>query len=104
MKDWGKPAFAKDFPEDAELTALVDAFGRGDYRTVRDGAPRLASASTTDPAVKAAAELLLARTTPDPAAKLLFLLAAVLLVFLSAWWVTHDGPDGDHKPPPVLHP
>lgn len=103
MNDWGKPAFAKDFPEDAELGALVDAFGRGDYRTVHDAAPKLAG-STSDPAVKAAAELLLARTRPDPAAKLLFLLAAVLLVFLSGWWVTHDGPDGDHKPPPSIHP
>lgn len=101
-EDWGTPAFAKDFPRDPALDALVVAFARGDYRTVRDEAPRLA-ATTTDAEVKRAAELLRERIEPDPTSRLLFVLAAVLLGFLALWWVTHDGPEGDGVPPPVLH-
>ncbi len=101
-EDWGMPAFAKDFPADPALTALVLAFARGDYRTVRDEAPRLA-ATTADPDVKRAAELLRTRIEPDPTARLLFILAALLLAFLAIWWVTHDGPEGDGVPPPTLH-
>lgn len=99
---WGMPAFAKSFPADPALAALVEAFARGDYRTVRDEAPRLA-ATTTDADVKRAALLLRERIEPDPTARLLFLLAIVLLAFLAIWWVTHDGPEGDGVPPPVLH-
>jgi len=101
-EDWGTPAFAKDFPHDPALDALVLAFARGDYRTVRDEAPRLAAA-TTDADVKRAAELLRQRIEPDPTSRLLFVLAAVLLAFLATWWVTHDGPEGDGVPPPALH-
>ena len=100
--EWGRPAFAKDFPADPALAVLVDAFARGDYRTVRDEAPRLA-ATTTDADVKRAVELLRARIEPDPTSRLLFLLAVALLAFLTIWWVTHDGPEGDGVPPPVFH-
>jgi len=95
-----RPAFAVDFPDHPELTALVEAFARGDYGTVRVEAPRLA-ASTDDEAVKRAALLLRERIEPDPSAKLLFLFAAVLLAFLSAWWIGHDGPEGNHSRPPA---
>ncbi len=87
---WGFPAFARDFPNDAELATLVEAFAAGDYATVREGAPALA-AKTSDADVKRAAELLRARIEPDPTSRLFFVLTAALLVFLMAWWATHDG-------------
>lgn len=87
---WGFPAFAKGFPRHDELDALVVAFARGDFATVRARAPKLA-ASADDEAVKRAAAELRAAIHPDPAAKLLVAFAAALLVFLSVWWVAHDG-------------
>lgn len=90
-KPWGYPSFARDFPENESLDALVQAFARGDYATVRAGAPKLAAA-TEDAEVKRAAELLRARIEPDPTSRILFALAAALLAFLTVWWVTHDGP------------
>lgn len=96
-KSWGFPAFAKNFPADPELDALVVAFTNGNYAEVRARAPKLAT-SAGDPAVREAAKTLEARTKPDEAAKLLFLFAAALLAFLTVWWVLHDGPM-DHGPP-----
>jgi hypothetical protein len=90
---WGYPAFARRFPRDPELDALVTAFTRGDYHAVRERAPKLA-ASSADADVKRAAELLRQRIEPDPTSKILLLLAATLLAFLTVWWVTHDGPEG----------
>ena len=97
-KSWGFPSFAEDFPANDELERLVDAFARGDYLTVRNDAPKLA-ASTDDPEVEKAAEILRERIEPDPTSKLLFVFAAVLLAFLSFWWVTHDGPSDGSSPP-----
>ncbi|AKV03837.1 hypothetical protein AKJ09_10500 [Labilithrix luteola] len=91
---WGFPAFAKNFPADPELDALVVAFTNGNYAEVRARAPKLA-ASATDAAVREAAKTLEDRTKPDEAAKMLFLFAGALLAFLTVWWVLHDGPD-DH--------
>lgn len=85
-----RPPFAADFPVDPELDALVAAFERGDFARVREGAPRLVS-SAAEEGVKAAARTLLARTRPDPLATLLLAISALLLVLLSAWWITHDG-------------
>lgn len=97
---WGFPRFAKEFPRHPELDALVAAFANGDYRTVREGAPKLAK-STDDEAVKRAAEELAARIEPDPGAKILFGVTAALLLFLTIWWVAHDGPpDGTAAPRP----
>ena len=87
---WGFPSFARDFPNDPELGSLVAAFAAGDYAAVRKGAPALAS-KTTDEHVKRAAELLRSRIEPDPTSRLFFALTAALLVFLMAWWATHDG-------------
>jgi hypothetical protein len=100
---WGFPAFARDFPNDAELTALVTAFAAGDYATVRTGAPALAS-KTKDEHVKRAAELLRARIEPDPTARVFFALTAALLVFLMTWWATHDGPQSHVQPQPQPAP
>ncbi|MCW5837132.1 MAG: hypothetical protein KIS78_32355 [Labilithrix sp.] len=96
---WGYPRFAKEFPRHPELDALVAAFARGDYAAVREGAPRLA-ASTDDVDVARAARTLRERIEPDPTSRTLFLFAAALLVFLTAWWVAHDGPEGNASPAP----
>lgn len=90
-----KPAFAKDFPADPELDALVEAFGRGDFRSASAGAERLAKSD--DAAIAQAARTLLERTRPDPRAKLFFLFAAALLTLLTIYWIVesrrpHDAP------------
>ncbi len=100
---WGFPRFAKDFPRDPELDALVTAYARGDYASVRDGAPKLA-ASTSDEAVKRAAHTLRERIEPDPTSKALFLIAAALLVVLTTWWIAHDGPEGSSSSAPKVAP
>jgi hypothetical protein len=94
---WGNPRFAKDFPHHEELDALVAAFARGDHAMVRERAPKLA-AESDDEDVKRAARTLRERIEPDPTSRMLFLIAAALLVFLTVWWVTHDGPDGGAPP------
>jgi hypothetical protein len=85
-----RPAFAADFPSAPELDALVDAFAGGDYARVRKEAPRLAQ-SADDPAVRAAAAVLLDRTKPDPLALLLLAVTAVLLVAMTGYWVIAGG-------------
>ncbi|HSO38716.1 MAG TPA: hypothetical protein VLT33_39575 [Labilithrix sp.] len=92
-RSWGFPAFARGFPRDPELDALVAKFADGDYLAVRTGAPRLAAKDGVSADVKKAAELLRARVEPDTTARTFFGLAAALLVFLTVWWVTHDGPE-----------
>jgi hypothetical protein len=95
---WDFPAFAKDFPRQDELDALVVSFARGDYGTVRKAAPKLA-ASAEDEAVKRAAGELYKATQPDPGARLLVIFAAALLVFLTIWWVGHNGPGPERSAP-----
>jgi len=85
--DFTRPSFARDFPRDEELDALVRAFEAGDFARVRALAPALAK-SAQDPEVKRAAELLRARIEPDPLARAILLVTAILLVALSAWWIT----------------
>jgi hypothetical protein len=80
--------FAKGFPEDPELGRLVAAFESGDYRTVRDEAPKLA-ARTDDPRVREAALDLRKRIDPDPIQLYLLALTLALLVFLTAWFYSH---------------
>ncbi len=79
------PSFAKDYPKDAALEALVAAFDRGDFARVRREAPRLALASPSE-AVRAAAEELASRTRPDRLSIVFFGLTALLLVFLAGYW------------------
>lgn len=97
---WGFPRFAREFPRDPELDRLVVAFTNGDYRAVRDGAPKLAETSADDD-VKKAALRLLEGTRPDPTSKLLFAVTAALLVFLTVWWLAHDHPETQSAPASV---
>ena len=98
------PPFARDFPEDPELGALVDAFEAGDYWRVRREAPKLA-ARAHDESVRAAARELCSRTGTDPLAKGLLLLTLAILVGLSAFWITRGRPrDGapSNAPAPTV--
>lgn len=88
-----RPLFARGFPRDGALDALVDAFERGDYAHVRTEAPKLETAE--DEAVRAAARTLVERTKPDPLAVRLLVVTGVLLMALTAWWIVHG------KPPPA---
>ncbi len=85
------PAFARDFPSDARLGALVRAFADGDYARVRRDAPALAETADRDD-VKLAARALLDRTRADPLMVWLLVVTGVLLVTLSVYWWAHNGP------------
>ncbi len=76
-----RPPFARRYPKDAELDALVDAFGRGDFARVRAQAPELAE-KTEDPQVRAAALDLRQRIEPSRFSLYLLALGFALLVFL----------------------
>jgi hypothetical protein len=84
----GVPPFARSFPRDPVLDALVDAFERGDYARVRREAPKLASEADRDD-VRDAARELARRIDPDPLAVYLLAGAAALLAFLAAWYWAH---------------
>ncbi len=93
----GRPRFAADYPKDDVLDALLEAFDRGDYRAVREGAPKLAAA-TEDDAVRAAARDLRARIDPDPWAVRLLWLTGLLLLGLTVYWtVESNGPHPEPK-------
>jgi len=89
-KNYTAPSFARDFPRDDALDALVLAFRSGNYRRVHAEAPELAL-RTTDPAVRDAARTLYQRTEPDPLAKIILLAAVMLLAVMATWWITHSG-------------
>ena len=81
-------AFARNFPEDPELGRLLAAFEAGDYRAVREGAPKLAE-RTQDPRVREAALDLRKRIDPDPIQLYLLGLTFALLAFLTSWFYLH---------------
>jgi hypothetical protein len=82
------PAFARGWPRDEALDALVAAFDAGDYARVRREAPVLAR-KTDDDAVRRAARELARRLDPDPVAVYMLMAAVVLLVFLAGWYWLH---------------
>ncbi len=77
--------------DEAKIAELEGAFARGDYARVKGGATTLA-ASTKNDDVRARAEKLADRLKPDPIAKVLFILAAVLLVALTAYFEIRSRP------------
>lgn len=75
-----------ELPDHPVLRELFDAFERGDYRFVRERAPRLADETAESaPEVARAARELRSRLDPDPLAVKLIIASVALLVFLSAW-------------------
>jgi hypothetical protein len=83
-----RPKFARSFPKDPTLDALVRAFEQGDYARVRKEAPELAK-TTEDEGIKRAALELRRRIDPDPLGLALMALAAILLLLLSGYYWTH---------------
>lgn len=79
-----RPRFVLDFPSNADLDTLVDAFERGDFRSVNVGATALRE-KNQDPAIRAACEELLLRIRPDPLVKALLGISVLLFVALVAW-------------------
>jgi hypothetical protein len=79
------PVFARSFPSDAGLSALVTAFKEGDYAKVRRDAPALAKSTDSDDVRKAARELV-SRTDADPLMKGLLVVTGLLLAVLMAYW------------------
>jgi hypothetical protein len=87
-EDESVPAFARAFPHEPALDALVSAFEAGDYARVRREAPALARQTDRDD-VRAAARELARRLDPDPLAVYLLGAAALLLTFLAGWYWAH---------------
>jgi hypothetical protein len=63
------------------------AFEDGDYRTARALAEQTIANADASEKAKASARAVLEKTSPPPLAKYIFLLAAVLLVILSVFWI-----------------
>jgi hypothetical protein len=87
------PAFARDFPEEPRLDALVQAFVDGDYARVRRDVPELVKTAESEDVKRAASELV-RRTKADPLMIWLLVLTGVLLMALSAYWVARAGGPG----------
>ena len=73
------------------------AFEEGDYRTARARAAAIMDDSDATKKAKEGAQKILQKTSPPSLAKYIFLLAAVLLVLLSVFWIGegkrhHDDP------------
>ena len=86
--DESRPAFARAWPNDAALDALVAAFETGDYARVRREAPTLAERTASN-AVRRAARELERRLDPDPVAVYMLMVAGALLTLLAGWYWLH---------------
>jgi len=72
--------------DDESLVAELEAaFARGDYSRVTKEAAALAG-HTKDDAIRARAKKLARSVAPDPIAKVLFVIAAVLLAAMTAYF------------------
>jgi hypothetical protein len=99
-----------DYPPDAKLAEIVHAFEAGNYARVRRAAREL-SARTADPAVRAACADLVRRTTASPLATSLWLLGAVFVLAVCAYWLRSAGQgphgsgeaDSDNHTLPAVH-
>ncbi len=77
--------------DEAKIAEIESAFARGDYARVRREALPLASTTKNDE-VRARALRLADRLKPDPIAKVLFIIAAVLLAALTAYFEMRSRP------------
>jgi len=84
----GRPAFARELPEDPKIEAMLEAFTRGDYAGVRAEA-KVIERSASDESIKRAARSLVERTRADPLAITLLALTALLLAFVGGFWKVH---------------
>jgi hypothetical protein len=89
-----RPSFARDFPRNETIDALVEAFARGNYALVRKEARKVIDSGDAEE-VRIAARTLLERTKADPMAVRLLWITAALLVGLTAYW----GVNGKAPPP-----
>jgi hypothetical protein len=85
------PPFAKDYPDDPDLAALVEAFEGGNYRQVREGVARIASHPDKSETVKAAARDLRSRTEATRFQVGLLILTAILVLVLSTYEIVKHG-------------
>jgi len=99
-----RPGFAKDYPEDADLLALVDAFEAGNYRAVRAGVARIEAGAEKSAGVKKAARNLRSRTEPSRTQLLLLAITAALVVVLSGYEIALHGGDSRAPDPPAPKP
>ena len=84
-----RPRFARDYPQDPRIDALLAAFATGNYGFVRTHAPEIADAAEDDD-VRDAARDLHRRIHPEPTSMLLWGLGVLLLVILYAFWLSHE--------------
>jgi hypothetical protein len=84
-----RPAFAKEYPDDAELLALCEAFDRGDYRAVREGVKRITDDKEKPEEVRRAARDLKSRTEPSRLQLVLLAITAALIATLSIYEIAH---------------
>jgi hypothetical protein len=81
------PTFAREFPADPGLDALLLAFRDGNYARVRRDAPAIVTGAASEDVKRAAAELV-RRTKADPIMVWLLVVTGVLLASLSVYWMT----------------
>ena len=101
-----RPSFARDFPRNETIDALVDAFVRGNYALVRSEARKVVDSSDAEE-VRIAARVLLERTTADPVAVRLLWITAALLVGLTTYWAVNGkapSPEQRHDHHPSQEP
>jgi hypothetical protein len=101
-----RPSFARDFPRNETIDALVDAFARGNYALVRSEARKVVDSGDAEE-VRIAARTLLERTKADPMAVRLLWITAALLVGLTAYWAVNGKappPEQRHDHPPSQEP
>jgi hypothetical protein len=79
----------------------VEAFAAGNYAKVRAGTAELIARSEDDEIRRAAGELR-QRVQPDPLALWLLGLTALLLAFLTGWWIAHGKPPAGPAPAPPV--
>jgi hypothetical protein len=86
-----RPGFAKDYPDDADLLALLEAFEAGNYRAVRAGTERIAQDHDKPAPVKHAARDLRSRTQATRFQIGLLVLTAVFVLALSTYEIFNHG-------------